>query len=337
MSSLLNLFAPRTKDRNAAQTTVADRPQASCMVLPLEALLVDTFGTRISISREPQENRIPQKVYQTWPSKRLPPRLRESTELLRRQNPDMSFAAISDDADCRAFLEKEYADEPEILAAYDALVPGVCRTDLWSYCVLYKYGGIYLDPHFVCTPGTRLSEVFLGDREEYFVYRSPQIGGGKEDPPCFLRGCMASAAGNRVLRAAMDRILANVRERVYPEEGGPSAVTGGALLFAAYKDVYPDSFQEDETPGLCCEESRSYLGGGGVVKEGCSLLFEKCISLHFASGNLDSVSRPRQQGSDKKWIFLASTPFYDLAKDVLDHNMNLLSLWAQKGIYRDIL
>ena len=32
-----------------------------------------------------------------------------------------------------------------MVAAYDRLIPTAFKADLWRYCVLYKYGGVYLD------------------------------------------------------------------------------------------------------------------------------------------------------------------------------------------------
>jgi len=50
---------------------------------------------------------------------------------------------LFNDADCRAFIAKEYPDD--VLYAYDQLIPTAFKADLWRYCVLYKYGGVYLD------------------------------------------------------------------------------------------------------------------------------------------------------------------------------------------------
>jgi hypothetical protein len=47
------------------------------------------------------------------------------------------------DEDCRSFIEREYP--PDVLMAYDRLIPTAFKADLWRYCVLYKYGGAYLD------------------------------------------------------------------------------------------------------------------------------------------------------------------------------------------------
>ena len=47
------------------------------------------------------------------------------------------------DAACREFIEREYP--PDVLMAYDRLIPTAFKADVWRYCVLYKYGGVYLD------------------------------------------------------------------------------------------------------------------------------------------------------------------------------------------------
>jgi hypothetical protein len=50
---------------------------------------------------------------------------------------------LYNDADCRAFIRSEFP--PDVVAAYDRLIPTAFKADLWRYCVLYKYGGVYLD------------------------------------------------------------------------------------------------------------------------------------------------------------------------------------------------
>ena len=50
---------------------------------------------------------------------------------------------LFNDADCRQFIALEYP--PDVLMAYDRLLPTAFKADLWRYCVLYKYGGVYLD------------------------------------------------------------------------------------------------------------------------------------------------------------------------------------------------
>jgi len=47
------------------------------------------------------------------------------------------------DHDCRNFIKNNY--HSNILKAYDSLIPTAYKADLWRYCILYKYGGVYSD------------------------------------------------------------------------------------------------------------------------------------------------------------------------------------------------
>ena len=57
-------------------------------------------------------------------------------------NPDFKIKYYSDKGS-REFIKNNYSKE--ILSAYDSLIPGAYKADLFRYCVLYKYGGIYSD------------------------------------------------------------------------------------------------------------------------------------------------------------------------------------------------
>lgn len=59
---------------------------------------------------------------------------------------------LFNDAECRAFIEREYP--PDVLTAYDRLIPTAFKADLWRYCVLYKYGGVYLDVKYAWGGGS---------------------------------------------------------------------------------------------------------------------------------------------------------------------------------------
>jgi len=118
---------------------------------------------------EPKEyHAVPLIIYQTWASKDLPPKMAQCVNKLKADNPEFDHY-LYDDADCREFIKTEF--EPEVLEAYDQLVPGAYKADLWRYCVLYKTGGIYLDIKFRCEPGFSLLE--LTDDNESFVLDRP--------------------------------------------------------------------------------------------------------------------------------------------------------------------
>ena len=46
------------------------------------------------------------------------------------------------DNECKDFIKTMH---PKINKAYNSLIPNAYKADLWRYCILYKYGGIYGD------------------------------------------------------------------------------------------------------------------------------------------------------------------------------------------------
>lgn len=113
---------------------------------------------------------IPLNIYQTWHTKNLPPKMRECVNKMKRDNPDFKHH-LYDDADCRKFIKKNF--DIEVLDAFDKMVPGAYKADLWRYCILYKNGGIYLDIKFQCHDGFNLLE--LCDKN-YLVLERPYAG-----------------------------------------------------------------------------------------------------------------------------------------------------------------
>ena len=75
----------------------------------------------------------------------LPPKMYEcvvSNLIHNRVGVDCVYY-LYNDADCRAFIRSAFP--PDVVAAYDRLIPTAFKADLWRYCVLYKFGGVYLD------------------------------------------------------------------------------------------------------------------------------------------------------------------------------------------------
>ena len=99
---------------------------------------------------------IPLKIFQSWHTLNLPPKMNDNVQLLKLQNPEFTHY-LYDDEMCREFIKENF--EEDVLNAYDKLIPGSYKCDLWRYCILYKYGGIYLDIKYKCVNDFKL--IFL--------------------------------------------------------------------------------------------------------------------------------------------------------------------------------
>ena len=87
-------------------------------------------------------SKIPKKIFQTWSTTNISPGFQQIVDLWKILNPEYEYC-FYDNNDCDIFI-KENFDE-RIYNAYCKIIPGAFKADLWRYCVLYKYGGVYVD------------------------------------------------------------------------------------------------------------------------------------------------------------------------------------------------
>jgi len=62
--------------------------------------------------------------------------------VLNRIGIDCIHYLFNDDA-CRDFLVSSFPND--VVNAYDSLIPTAFKADLWRYCILYMFGGVYMD------------------------------------------------------------------------------------------------------------------------------------------------------------------------------------------------
>lgn len=158
---------------------------------------------------------VPRNLFQTWHTKDLPPAMRQRVDRLKETHPEFTHH-LFDDADCRAFLKQHFA--ADVVRAYDDLVPGAYKADLWRYCVLFVHGGIYLDIKLECLGDFRLTE--LTDCPHFVRDRLP--------PLTVYNALIASPPRNPLLWRAIRQVVANVQRRFYG--GDPLEPTGPRML-----------------------------------------------------------------------------------------------------------
>lgn len=166
---------------------------------------------------------IPLHIYQTWHSNDLPQGMRTCVDKLKAANPEFEHHLYSDE-ECRQFINDNFA--PEVIEAYDALIPGAYRADLWRYCILYKKGGVYLDIKYYNVPPFKLME--LTDKE-YFAKDIEQSGSG------IYQAILVCKPGNPKLKGAIDAIARHAKEKYYGD--GIFDVTGPTLLRRFFTDA----------------------------------------------------------------------------------------------------
>ena len=144
---------------------------------------------------------IPQNIFQTWHSKLLPPLMFNAVQKIKRNNPRFHYK-LYDDNDCRELIKKYF--RPDVLDAYDRLIPGAYKADLWRYCVLFIYGGIYLDIKYA--PYKGFNFINLCESEHYVL---------DADGAGIYNALMVSLPGNQTLYKAIRQIVENVQNKYY--------------------------------------------------------------------------------------------------------------------------
>ena len=90
------------------------------------------------------KEQIPKIIHKTGPNKLydLPDDLLKLFDNTKKMNKEYKINYYDND-DCYNLIKENF--EPDVLWAYETLIPTAYKADLFRYCVLYLYGGIYSD------------------------------------------------------------------------------------------------------------------------------------------------------------------------------------------------
>ena len=139
--------------------------------------------------------------------------------------PNYKIVYFSDN-DISEFI-KEYF--PEYFEAYDNVVPGAYRADIFRLLVLYKFGGIYSD---VC-------HIFVSDINNIIGSDNDLVFVGTHTPAIF-NAFIASKPQNRIIKYLLEKVMYNVSNCFYNDNlldiTGPEAL---GKAFIEYSERMP--------------------------------------------------------------------------------------------------
>jgi mannosyltransferase OCH1-like enzyme len=90
---------------------------------------------------------IPNKLWHTWKSRKLPKSLKSQSDSWAKSNPQLT-ATLFDDAECSKFILQHFGKDVHEL--YLALPQPIMRADFWRVAVVYIHGGYYSDLDITC-------------------------------------------------------------------------------------------------------------------------------------------------------------------------------------------
>lgn len=150
---------------------------------------------------------IPMNIFQTWHNKDLSIEMNENINQMQQQHPNFKYRLYDTD-DCREFIKDNF--EQEVLETYDDLIPYAYKSDLWRLCILYIYGGVYLDIKYKLLNNFNLTVLM---NKEYFVL--DREGHSMPNKYTIQNGFIISKPGNKILLDCINQIVLNVKNNFY--------------------------------------------------------------------------------------------------------------------------
>lgn len=148
-------------------------------------------------------NMIPKKIYQSYKTKDLPPKMKDNVQKLKDMNPEYEYE-LWDDNDCRKFLLDFFGEN--YANAFDVLAPGAAKCDFWRYAMLYTKGGVYMDIDLV--PLVPLREI-IDDSDEFVSVVDRQFG----NQPLIYQAFIASVPKHPINLTSLQLSFANIVNR----------------------------------------------------------------------------------------------------------------------------
>ena len=153
--------------------------------------------------------KIPRNLFQTWEIKELTPEMKLLTSSWKINNPNYAYF-LFDDAERKQFIKNNF--EEYVYNSYCKIVPGAFKADLWRYCVLYIYGGVFVD---LDSLSLNSIDDFLDENIEFMtaVDLNNCSTIGKYN---LTNGFIASIPKHPILFECIERIIYNIENNIVP-------------------------------------------------------------------------------------------------------------------------
>jgi mannosyltransferase OCH1-like enzyme len=151
-------------------------------------------------------------------------------------NPEYTYLHFNDD-ECRIYIKNNF--DEKILSAYDSLVPGAYKADLFRYCFMYKHGGCYFDCKMILYEPLRN----IIKKDDTIVICNDDI------PNAYLNAIIMMTPNNNRLLDLIAKICYYVENKSYRDNEtsisiGTHAlsITGPIIFYEFFSHITPSMF-----------------------------------------------------------------------------------------------
>lgn len=212
---------------------------------------------------------IPRQIFQTHKSVSYvlsQPKLAMAVASWQKHRPLFRHYFFTD-VMCDVFMKEHFSGT--VYDAYQKLPMAVMKADLWRYCVIYKYGGIYADVDTVCEH----------DPKHLLRYDTPLCCAPEPDCPFFCQWVFAAPPNSPVLKAVIDLSVKRIHAQTeFKGEHLVHFLTGPA--------VFTDAIEQHlGFNGLPIYKDKHRYNNNGVLTVYNPKIFHKYVVRHLYAGS----------------------------------------------------
>lgn len=178
-----------------------------CKIRPPPKVLTQIWSVQPPRLKKDPSRLIPRLVHQTWFEPVTAEKYPNMSRLIESWKKSGWEYTFYDDDTAAAFLSEHFP--PEVRQAYDVILPGAFKADLFRYCVLLIKGGVYADMDLLLE--SNLDAVLRGDVG--FMVPIDEPGSNMGHRSCLWNGLLAVAPGHPFMARTIEYVVNNVRNR----------------------------------------------------------------------------------------------------------------------------
>jgi mannosyltransferase OCH1-like enzyme len=228
-------------------------------------------------------NNIPKNIFQTHKSInyiRTKLKIYNATNSWKKYSNEFNYYFFSDKM-CDDFIKNNF--DENIYKAYSILPMAVMKADLWRYCVIYKYGGIYADTDTICkiNPNIFINESLLTIVPENKTHLCQWVFSAPENSPILktiidlsverilntpIKGehIIHFLTGPGVFTEGIELYLKNNNNPIFPENRinyfqYPKPILKVFNYFNFHKNIVEHLFTGQDQDGWCNERNTKLL------------------------------------------------------------------------------
>lgn len=240
-------------------------------------------------------------IFQTMETTLLPNEMCEAINKWKELNPEYQHIYFTS-LDCRKFIKQYFPNY--VYEAYNTILPGAFKADLWRCCVLYIYGGVYADSRTV--PCMTLDKLI--DKTDTFIIPRDRWRSW------LWNGFICSRPKHPILKNIITNICNSISRKDYMEN--PLDVTGPSC----FGKVINKFLNKKEKSFFV---SKTYSEGVKILNFEIHLILDTYTQDYYIRYNNNKIFKCKCKISEKIFSVITGKEKYDNA-------------WFNKRIYNII-